>query len=128
MTKRRGATFVEVLTAAAIFSLAIIVLFSTFSLALRYTQYAKNTTIAANVAQEIIEKLRLDGFDNVPLDNAPAAVAVPSLPSGFSKTYVEYFEGNDKIKEVTVNVYWAQRAEANAVTLTTLIGQGGISG
>lgn len=126
--KRRGATFIEVLTAAAIFSLAIIVLFSTFSLAFRYTQYAKNTSVATNIAQEQIEKLRLGGFDGVTVDSNPIATSIAALPGGFSKIYVEYFQGNDRIKQVTVTVYWAQRPEANAVTLTTLIGQGGISG
>lgn len=124
----RGATLIELLAAAAIFSIAILVLFGAFSLALRFTQHSRNISVATNVGQEVIETLRVGGFDGVALNSNPSPVAVPELPQGFTKTYVQYYQGNDKIKQVTVKVYWAQRAEADAITLVTLIGQGGISG
>lgn len=128
MRKRAGISIVEVITAAAIFSIAIIGLFATFSFTLRYTQHSRNITVATGAGQEIIEQLRLGGFDNVALNANPTPVTVNNLPGGQSKTYVSYYLGNERIKEVTVKVYWAGRPEALAVTFTTLIGQGGISG
>lgn len=126
--KRPGITIVEVLTAAAIFSLAILALFATFSFALRFTQHSKNITVASAVGQQLIEDLRLGGFDSVALNANPSAVAVSELSGGYTKTYVSYYLDNDKIKEVTIKVYWTGRPENQAVTFTTLIGQGGISG
>lgn len=123
-----GTTIIEILTAVTIFSMAILVLFGTFSLALRFTQHSRNITVATNAGQELIEQLRLGGFDNVTLNASPTAASVADLPQGFSKTYVSYYLGNDKIKEVTVKVYWTGRTESQAVSFTTLIGQGGISG
>jgi len=128
MTRKRGATFIELLMAVTIFAVAILALFGTFSLSLRLTGYSKNITVASNTAQEIIDQLRLGGFDNAALNANPTAVAVPKLPRGFSKTYIENYQGNDKIKQVTVKVYWSEQPESKAITLITLIGQGGVSG
>jgi type II secretory pathway pseudopilin PulG len=126
--KKPGVTIIEILTAAAVFSVAIIVLLGTFSLTLRHTQHAKNVTVAVSLAQETIERLRLDGYDSLGLSSDPTPTATDKLPGGYVKTYVEFFEDNDKIKEVTVQVYWLDRPEDRAVSLTTLIGQGGVSG
>lgn len=124
----RGVTVVETLMAAAVFSLAVLVVLGMFTLSLRYTQHSKNIGVATNVGQELIEQLRLGGFDNVALNANPTAVSTSKLPSGFTKTYVSYYQGNDKIKEVTVKIYWNGRPENMAISLTTLIGQGGIGG
>jgi Tfp pilus assembly protein PilV len=126
--KRRGVTVLETLLAATVFTLAVLVVLGTFSLSLRYTQHSRNIGVATNVGQEIIEQLRLGGFDNVTLNASPTAQATSALPSGYTKTYVSYYQGNDKIKEVTVKIYWNGRPESMAISLTTLIGQGGIGG
>lgn len=126
--KRRGVTVVETLMAATVFSLAVLVVLGMFSLALRATQHSKNIGVATNVGQELIEQLRLGGFDNVALNANPSAISTTKLPGGFTETYVSYYQGNDKIKEVTVKIYWNGRPESMAISLTTLVGQGGIGG
>lgn len=126
--KRAGVTVVETLMAVTIFALAILTVFGTFTLAFRSTQHARNITVATNLGQELIEELRLSGFDSIALNSNPAPVATNRLPGGQTKTSVSYYQGNDKIKEVTVAVYWTGRPESLAITLTTLIGRGGIGG
>ncbi len=125
---KSGATLVEVLLAVIIFSLVILAFFGSFNLALKLTQYSRHISTATNIAESKIESLRLGGFDNVLPNSSPAATPQNELPVGFSKTYVEYFEGNVKIKQVRVIVYWASRPESNPIVITTLIGQGGING
>lgn len=128
MRKRPGITIVETLMAVTIFAIAILAVLGVFSVSFRYTQHSRNITVATTIGQELVDQLRLGGFDNVALNANPTAVSTSKLPGGFTKTYVSYYQGNDKIKEVTINIYWNGRPEASAITVTTLIGQGGISG
>lgn len=125
---KTGATLVEVMLAVVIFSLIILLLFGSFNVALRLTQYSRHVSTATNIAEARIESLRLSGFDNVILSANPTPLSEEDLPGGFSKTYVEYFDGNDRIKQVSVVVYWESRPETNPIIITTLIGQGGING
>lgn len=128
MKRRKSFTLVEILIATAIFAIAIVTLFGSFSLALKFGQRSREAAIAATIAEEKIESLRLAGFDSVALDSNPTATANSKLSQGYTKTYVEYYQGNTRIKQVTVKVYWQSRPEAIAITLVTLIGQGGIHG
>lgn len=126
--KRPGVSLIEVILATAVFSLVIPLLFVSFNLSFKLTGRAQEINIASNVAAKTIETLRQSGFDSIALNSNPTAVAVSELPEGWSKTYVENYQGNDKIKQITVKVYWTGRAESQAITLITLIGQGGING
>lgn len=126
--RRPGVTVIETLMAVTIFAIAILSVLGVFSVAFRYTQHSRNITVATTIGQELIDQLRLGGFDNVALNASPAAISTPKLPGGFTKTYVSYYQGNDRIKEVTITIYWNGRPEGSAITATTLIGQGGISG
>ncbi len=126
--KRRGVTIIETLMAATIFTVAILAVLGMFSVAFRYTQHSKNITVATNIGQEMADQLRLNGFDSVALNSDPTAVSTTKLPNGFTKTYVTYYQSNNRIKEVAIKIYWNGRPESMAITITTLIGQGGING
>ncbi len=128
MSKRRGMTVMETLVAATVFALAILTVLGMFSLSFRYTQHSRNITAAAQLAQETVDAIRLAGFDNATLNANPPAVATSKLPGGYTKTYVTHYNGNDKIKQITIRVYWQNRPESEAITLVTLLGQGGIAG
>ncbi len=126
--KRRGVTVIETLMAVTVFTLAIMSLFGVFSVVFRYTQLSREMSVASNIAQQQVEQLRLGGYDSVPLNSNPSPVPTTLLPNGQIKTYVAYYEGNDRIKQVTIAVYWDNRPESRAIEVVTLIGQGGISG
>jgi hypothetical protein len=116
----------EVLIASAIFSVVILLIFGTYQLTIKLTKQGREVSIASNLADQMIDAVRNTPFDNIALNANPTAVATSKLPGGQTKTYVSYYQENDKIKEVRVDVYWDSRAEANAITITTLVSQGGI--
>ncbi len=125
----RGMTIVEVLVSVAIFSIVILMLFGTFNFALKVTRYSHDTTVATNIASDKLEALRQAGFDGAgTIGTVTAPTMVAQLPDGFMTVAVEGYQNNAKVKKVTVSVYWRNRPESRAVTLTTLIGQGGIGG
>lgn len=125
--KRLAFSLVEVLTAVAIFSMVVLLVFGSFRLALQLTKTARETSIAANLAEEMMDGIRATPFDQIVINTAPAATATSKLPAGFTKTYVSLYQGNDKIKEVTITVYWSSRPESRAISLTTLVSLGGVS-
>jgi len=127
-SKASGFTLIEVLVAVVVFSLGIIALFGSFSLALNTSRNGRDLTTANHLAETKIEQLRLGGFDDIAIDTNPSPTAVGQLAQGQMKVVVDYYNGNTKIKLVTVKIYWQSRPESRAVTLTTLIGQGGIHG
>jgi len=126
MTQRRpGTSLIEVLAAAAIFSLAILVVFATINLTLRLNQLAKEDSIAANVAEETIESYRAMSYDSI-APTTSGQVATSKLPDGWIAVTVSTYQGNDKIKQIQVQVYWRNRPQSRAITLTTLKVSGGI--
>lgn len=125
--KTKGFTVIEVMIAVVIFSIGILVIIGAFQLVYKLTQYNREITIATNVAESRLEELRRQGFSNLVNNNNPSPVAVPSLKNGYMKTYIND-HSSSLIKIIRVTIYWENRPESNAVELTTLIGQGGISG
>lgn len=123
--KKPGFTIIEVITAAAIFSMSILLIFGAYSLTIKLTKEGREISIGSNLAQELIDGARATPYDSIALNASPTAVATNRLPGGFTKTYVSYYQGNDKIKEVRVEVYWSTRPESRALSLTTLVTQGG---
>lgn len=124
--RRKAFSLVEVLAAAAIFATVMLLVFGTFQLALRLTRQARETTIAVNLAEQMVDSIRSTQFDSITLNATPSAVATSKLPAGFTKTYVSIYGGNARIKEVRVVVYWQTRPESNPISLTTLVSLGGV--
>lgn len=118
---------VEVLVAAAIFSLAMLLIFGTYMLTLKLTKTGREISVASNLAEQMIDDIRTTSFENIALNSNPSAVATTKLPGGLTKTYVTLFEDNSKLKEVRIIVYWDGRLEANAIKITTVITQGGLT-
>lgn len=126
MKNRSGFTVVEVLVAAAIFSVVILLIYGTYVLTLKLTKDGREISVAANLSEKMIDDVRAMQFDSIALNASPNPVATDKLPGGQTKTYVSLFENNDKLKQVRIIVYWDARLESNAIELTTVIGQGGL--
>lgn len=120
-------SIVEVLVSAAIFSLVILLIFGTYVLTLKLTRDGRETSVASNLVGQMVDAVRATAFDDITLDASPTAVANSKLPGGLTKTYVSLYENNDKIKEIKIDIYWDHREESRAISLTTLITQGGLS-
>lgn len=127
MKHRGGYTVMEVLISAAIFSVVMLLIFGTYQLTLKITKQGREVSIASNLADQMVDAIRVQSFEDITVNASPTAVATTKLPNGFTKTFVSLYQDNDKIKEVRVIVYWEGRPETNALTLTTLVSQGGIN-
>ena len=125
--KQSAFSIVEVLVSAAIFSLVILLIFGTYVLTLKLTRDGRETSVASNLVEQMVDAVRATPFDDITLDANPTAVAISKLPGGLTKTYVSLYENNDKIKEIKIDIYWDHREENRAISLTTLITQGGLS-
>ncbi len=125
--KKRGFSVVEVLVSAAIFSLVILLIYGTYVLTLKLTRDGRNISIAANLVEKMMDDVRATSFENINLNSNPTAVSTSKLPGGFTKTYVTLFESNDNLKQVRIIVYWNDRPESNAMEITSVITQGGLS-
>lgn len=126
-SKKRGYSVIEVLVAAAIFSVVILLIYGTYVLTLKLTRDGREVSVASNLAEKMIDDVRATSFENIALNSNPTPVAASQLPGGFTKTYVSLFESNDKLKEVRVVIYWTNRPESNAIQVTTVITQGGLT-
>ncbi len=122
-----GFSLIEVLVAATVFSTAVLLLLGTFTLVLNYDLNSRNVTVATAAANDKIEQLRLSGFDNIVVPTT-TVTSFSNLTGGQMKVTTSIYNNNAKIKLVEVKVYWDNRPESRAVTLTTLIGQGGVHG
>lgn len=124
---RRGFSVIEVLVSAAIFSVVILLIYGTYVLTLKLTRDGREVSVASNLAEQMIDGIRATPFDNIAVNSNPSASATSKLPGGFTKTYVSLFENNDKLKEIRVIVYWDNRPESNAISITSIVTQGGLS-
>lgn len=84
--------------------------------------------MATDLAETTMENIRSTSFDNLTVNANPTPVSTNLLAGGQVKTYIELYQNNPKIKQVTVKVYWSNRPEAQAITLTTLVTAGGLNG
>jgi len=123
----RGFSVIEVLVSAAIFSVVILLIYGTYVLTLKFTRDGREISVASNLAEQMVDDIRATPFENIAVNANPTAVTTSKLPGGFTKTYVSLFENNDKLKEVRVVVYWDNRPESNAISITSMITQGGLS-
>jgi len=126
LRRRNANSLVEVLAAAAVFSVAVLLVFATFNLTLRLNQLAKEDSVAANLAEETIESYRAMSFDAIVAPIATVPVATSRLPDGWLIVTTSYYQDNTKVKQIQVQVYWRNRPQSRAVTATTLKTLGGI--
>lgn len=124
--KKSAFSVIEVLVSAAIFSVVILLIFGTYVLTLKLTRDGRETSVASNLVEQMIDVMRAQPFDDITLDASPTAVTTSKLPGGFTKTYVSLYENNEKIKEARIDIYWDHREESRAISATTLIVQGGL--
>jgi Tfp pilus assembly protein PilV len=125
--KTAAYSIMEVLIAAAIFSVVILLIYGTYVLTLKLTRDGREVSIASNLAEKMIDDIRATPFEDIALNSNPNPIATSKLPGGQTKTYVALFENNDKLKEVRVVIYWDNRPESNAIEVTSVITQGGLT-
>lgn len=131
----RGIGLVEILIAVAIVGLAITVLLGAFSFAVRTNLRARHTAIAHRVASQEMELLRVTPFAQFPANQNQGAFVgsvsdLDRLPQGQATlTIANYPSGSTSgdMREVTIEVRWNEGSLVRQISLTTIVGEGGIN-
>jgi len=86
----------------------------------------KHQELALRIAQTKIDNLQFLSYDSLPASGSFSDPSLASLPQGEAAVTVVDF--NEKIKQVTVTVRWQEPgvSAARSVSLSTLIGEGGL--
>ena len=86
----------------------------------------KHQELALRIARSQIENLRASGYAALPASGPFADLQLTSLPQASASATISQY--NDKTKQIYVEVSWQESGAQNRhkVSLTTLIGEGGL--
>lgn len=115
--RKRAFTLLEIMIALIILTLGVVAAVGLFSSGMSSGIDAENTTIAMNLAQRKMERIRNTDFDTEIISEAKAVV------DGFPlfQREVMVTEPETGLKEITVNVYWSYKEDEVIVPLVTYI-------
>lgn len=122
--KRKGFSILELATATAIFSVAMIALFGIFYRCIISSRQMYNYQLASGLVQSEIEFLR--SLDYSKLKNCKDAsfsgpvMDLQKLKGGLGKLTIEDYM-NAHIKKVTASISWSEEKNNKSITMTTLI-------
>ena len=121
---QRGASFIEVVAAVALFALVAIGLSPALLSARKVADLSKDQAAATALAQDVIENIRQTASTSVATGSDG-----PLKPDGtsggiFSRSWnVATDSPTTGVNRVTVTVSWWERQNQNSVTLVTLVPQ-----
>lgn len=121
----KGYTLVEVLMSLAIIAI-FFVLFQAAATTVVLNRNVKHQDLALRIAQSQIENLRSLGYSALPASGPFTDAQTATLPGGQAQMAISQY--NEKIKQAVVDVSWQEPGAQNrhSVSLTTLIGEGGL--
>ena len=123
--KKDGFTLVEIMISVAILLGAILIMISLFAHYLVLIELSKNTTVALNDAQAVLEQIRnTDPAFSIPAAYPHGSNQAPLLgPTKLDNEtiVVTYVNTNADPLDVTVTVTWQDRGRNRSETLTTLM-------
>lgn len=79
---RRGVSLLEIVLAFALIAIGVIALATVFISGLKLAGNSQDLSVASQMANEIFERARHDGFDNLPKGNVFFDGKVPDPPTG----------------------------------------------
>ena len=130
---KQGFTLIELLIAVVLIATGLMVLMQLMGVAIFADSNLEYSLIALNLANEKLEELKDDDYDDPNLDPASSPLTEASI-SGFGfidqrQWTVDYVDANLSIsvsdtglKDVTVEVQWTQKGGTQSVAVETLIG------
>lgn len=132
MNNEKGVSLIELLLVVVIVGI-IVTLMANLPNAMGLINKSNHESIAREIASKQIEDKRAISFANLVNDNSPIADArINMLPQGAGTVSVadcppQLCTNGESIKKVTVAVSWTDNDKPQSITLTTLIGEGGIN-
>ncbi len=130
---KQGFTLIEMLMAIILVATGLMVLMQLMGVAIFADSNLEYSLIALNLANEKLEELKDDDYDDPNLDPAGSPFTEASI-SGFDfadqrQWTVDYVDANlstsvsdTGLKDVTVEVQWTQKGGTQSVAVETLIG------
>lgn len=132
MKNEQGVSLIELLLVILIISSAVL-LIANLPNALLLVTKSKQVSLAKEIATKQIEDKRTISFSNLVNDTvAINDIRINMLPQGSGTTVVVDCDSSictngEHVKKITVTVSWKQNNKPQIMTLTTLIGEGGIN-
>lgn len=125
--KSEGFTLIEVLITIFLLAIVLISLISAFIYGFNILSRIKQVAVAAQIAQEEMEKVRNMDFDSILLLGSTFAHEdLSQLLEGQGSRTLEAGPGDD-IKKLTVSVIWKHRGEVQRKDVVTYVTREGIN-
>ena len=122
-TGRKGFTLLEVMCAMAILATVLVVLLENHGMSIRMSLRARQASIAANLARDLMTEIELEGFPEVGSENGNFTDRYPGLYPGYTwEREVNESVFADYIREVTVRVHYPVDGAMAGIELLNLIG------
>lgn len=126
---RPGFSYVEILLSLFLI-LALVAILLTTSATYIHSRRTNLQTIATKMASCEIERLRKLAFSQLPAVDgqfdAACTADLSKLPSSSTLRTITDYGGNSKIEQVTVQVNWTEKGNAQQIKLETLISENGL--
>lgn len=124
-TKKHGFTLIEILLLLVFILALVAILFST-SGTFAVSRSSNLQGIATKIASREVENLRKTDFAALPSTGSISDSDLSKLPQGSATRTVTDYQGNTKIKQVTIEVDWVDKGVPKNVKVETLIAENGL--
>ncbi len=113
----------EVMVAMAILATVLVVLLENHGMSIRISLRARQASVAANLARDLMTEIELDGFPDVGSEAGDFNESYPGLYPGYTwEREVNESVFADYIREVTVRVHYPVDGNQRGIELLNLIG------
>lgn len=125
---RRGVSLLEVLVGLAIFSTVFVILLSLFPVGADSVRLARETNLGSHLAEELLEQIQAQDFDNVTSTAFPAEqIPITTVNNDESSTLTFERQAlitnepaeSPEIKNVVVSVTWTSDSVLHSLRLET---------
>ncbi|OIP23519.1 hypothetical protein COX95_01270 [bacterium CG_4_10_14_0_2_um_filter_33_32] len=129
----KGFTLIEVIFALGIFAVGIVAILALFPKGIILGRQSKETTVAANLAQEKTEEYISQNYDDIPIGNIEVRLKADSDPNSQLYKYersvtVEYVDSNLSVsiadtglKKIVTDVYWKESGREKSLQIVRLL-------
>ena len=107
--KKNGFTLLELMIAAAIVIVCLVGLLSTYITCLELIETTKNSNLALNAEQKVLEEIRSATFSGIPAAYDGYTFSVAGMSSGSSIGRAAVSNANSSLLNVTIGVCWSQK-------------------
>lgn len=129
---KKGFTIIEVVIAIGIFGIAVLGIMGYFALSTQFVSYARQTTIASNLAQEVVEETIAQPYDSLTVGNGtriafstdstnPYYAYQKQLNISYVNSDLSTSATDLGLKKIEVFVYWQATSGEKNVQMATLL-------